>query len=398
MLAAGVAAFGATPRGGGAQSRLLDTRLAEVGITFERWSFGGDGVLEQVVGDNSVRITSASQLSLPVVAVVPWGERWTFDAYMAHARGVVQLRSDDADQPKRVRLSGITDVKVRAVGRFVGDAVLLTVGANIPTGKTLLDQNELRALRVLAAPALAMRTPALGSGPGGTAGVVVARPVGPWSAAAGLSYEVRGSYSPLTALAAGIGSTSWNPGDALHLSLGADRLLGAHDLSLNVTTDFFSRDRGRIELGGDERAEFAFRLGPVVTGQAQLRVGTSRFRELTLFLVDRYRARYRDGGGTAVAGSSGNELELGASGIAARGRGLGVLLGADARFNSGLSVDNTLATAAVRAGGLTLGVVRDLGGLSVRPALRAQLATVNTGDSREGATSVAVTVTAGRRF
>jgi hypothetical protein len=43
-------------------------------------------------------------------------------------------------------------------------------------------------------------------------------------------------------------------------------------------------------------------------------------------------------------------------------------------------------------------VVRELGGLSVRPALRAQLASVNTGDSREGATSVAVTVTAGRRF
>jgi len=399
-LAAATAAClsAAAARVGVAQSRLLDARLGEAGVTFERWSFGGRGVLEQATSADTVRVTSVSQFSVPLVAVVPWGERWTFDGFLAYANGSVRVAATAAEPARTLSLSGLSDLKVRAVGRLAGDAVLLTLGANIPTGKTSLSDEEFQALRVLAAPALAMRVVAVGVGPGGTAGVVLARAVGSWSTAAGLSYEMRGSYSPLAAIAAGVGATTWNPGDALHLSLGADRLVGAHDLSLNVTTDFFTTDRGRIELSGGERTDFAFRLGPVVTAQGQLRVAAARFRELTVYAVDRYRTSFKGDSGGRVPGSSGNAFELGAAGVMGRGRSTGVVLGADARFHSGLSVDNTLATAALRAAGLTLGLARDVGRLSVRPALRAQLGSVNSGDTRAGATALGVSVTAGTRF
>jgi len=383
----------------GAQERLLDPRLGEARVAYERWSFGGDGALEQAGSPDSIRITSVSQLSVPVTAVVPWGERWTFDLYGAYAQGVVRAapragRTGDG----RATLSGLTDIKLRAVGRLAGDAVLITLGANVPTGRTSLDVDEFRALRVLAAPALALRTPALGTGPGGTAGVVVARQLGAWAGAAGLSYELRGSYSPLAAIAAGVGSTTWNPGDALHLSLGADRLLGNHELSLNVSGDFFTRDRARIESTGGEGTSFGFRLGPVITAQGQLRVAAARFRELDAYALTRYRSSFRNGEGERVAGSSGSEVELGVAGVAGRRSSWGLLLGADVRVHSGLSADNSLATAAARVAGLTVGAARDVGRMSVRPAVRAQLGTVNTGGQRASASAIGLTLSAGTHF
>ena len=55
----------------------------------------------------------------------------------------------------------------------------------------------------------------------------------------------------------------------------------------------------------------------------------------------------------------------------------------DGRYHTGLDVDRTLATAAVAAGGVTIGWARDLGdAYTLQPFVRGQLGTLDSGGER----------------
>jgi hypothetical protein len=167
----------------GAQEPLGGRGGWQVTPIYEHWSFD-EGSEERARG--------AWQWSFPVVGVATVGAV-TLDAYAAYAVGEVEGR-DLLGAATRARLSGITDVKVRAVARLAGDAVLLTVGVNVPTGKRELDQEELVALRVLGSPVLRLATPAYGIGPSGTLGLVYTRRAGEWAVGVGASAELRGGF------------------------------------------------------------------------------------------------------------------------------------------------------------------------------------------------------------
>ena len=374
------------PQAALAQRPLLGARTVSTGAVYETWSFGDGGALQPGLGTaDGVRVRRASQLSVPIAVVVPLGARWTMDLATAYTTGVVTLARDDAaaGAAGQYRLDGLADVRLRAVGRLVGDNVLVTLGANAPTGRASLRDEQLGALRVLAAPALALSTPALGTGPGGTAGVVLARSVGSWALAAGASYELRGAYQPIATLAAGAPATDdpgldFDPGDALHLSLGTDRLVGESRATLGVTVDLFGADRLR---GGPLPGTVAVRLGPLVTAEWQLRMAPHGLRELRLAVVDRYRFPYaRDG--EAVPGTGGNYLDASVDAVWPLSRSTGILAALDGRHHSGLPVDDSFATARVLAGGLALGLVHDVGAYRVQPLLRARYGTLETAAGR----------------
>lgn len=384
-----------------AQGRLLGLRTGFAGAVFETWSFG-DGTFQPTLsGTDSVRVDHVSQFSIPVAVDIPLGDRWSIDLATAYATGRVSLAQPDSSLgTDHYALNGLTDVRIRATGRVIGESVVFTLGANLPTGQTSLDAVELSALRVLAAPALSVQAPTLGTGPAGTAGLVVARPLGSWAWAFGASYEVRAKYSPI-AIAAGIPTPDFNPSDALRVSLGADGLVGQSGMTIGVSADFYTEDRLRLSTAPGAAItpqSVGTQLGPILTGEWQLRVATSRFRELTFYAVDRYRTRYKRDG-ERIDGSNGNYFDAGVRSVFAAARSTGILAALALRHHTGLKSDNTIATAAFLSGVLTLGTVHDLrGGYSLQPFVRGQLGRLKSGARSTSATGFAGGVTLGLRF
>lgn len=389
---------GTAARTAQAQERLLGGRTGETGVVYERWSFSG-GVPRGGASGDSIRVESASQLSVPITVILPIGSSWTFDAYAAYATGEVSLDRPDSTEggTSTYQLNGLTDVKLRLVGALRGDNLLLTLGLNAPSGTTGLDREQLKALQVLGAPALRFRTPSLGGGVGGTIGLVAAQEIGGWAWALGTSYELRGGYRPIEALVAGSSQPDLDPGDAVHLSLGTDGLLGPHRMSVTLSGDLYSKDQLTFDVGAGE-TKSTYTLGPSYGAEWQLQLAPGRFRELALYVVDRYRTQFKDNEGDKVDGSSGNELDAGATALIGRAGRTGVLLGLDGRFHTGLSVDNTIATAAMRAFGATAGLSMPAGRLDVRPFVRAQLGSIKNGGESSSASGLSGGLTFGTRF
>jgi hypothetical protein len=392
-----------TAQGAMGQSRLVDVRSASLGVMYESWSFS-DGVPQPTQRDaGDVVVERASQVSFPLIATVPISESWTVDLATAYSSGGVSLRDPDPELAiDRYSLSGFTDARLRATGR-ISDAVTLTFGLNAPTGETSLTAEEYDAFRVLAAPALSFQVARLGNGLSGTAGVVVSRALGGmWAGALGASYELRGSYEPGTLIAA-LSNVDYSPSDALRFSLALDGPVGQHGMTLGLSADFYpNQDRIAAPDLGEGRA-LTTQLGPVLTLDWQLRLAAPRFRELTLYAVDRYRTKYGIGtaGGPTVADdqSGGNYFDAGIRGVMASGPATGILAALNFRHQTGLDTDETIATAGMVSGALTLGILRSFGGgYTIHPYVRGQIGSIKVSDNSISATGLAGGVTVSRRF
>jgi hypothetical protein len=390
-----------------AQGRLDAARTAGVGPVFESWSFG-DGLTQPLFsGADAVRVRRASRFAIPLAASVPLGARFGVDVSGAYTSGRVELASsaDAIDGVRTLDVSGLTDTKVRLTGRLANDNLGFTVGLNAPTGRTELSARELEALRVVAAPALGFAAPTLGNGAGGTAGLVYARDVRGYAMALGASYERRTRYTPAATIAGGLPAFGYTPSDAVHLSLALDGTVREHGLTLGMSADLYGEDRFTSRGAPDATVPDALvpststaRLGPVLTLEGELRVATTRLRELTLYVVDRYRTPYQRGGAT-VAASAGNYLDAGVRAVFPVGARLGLLTAASLRHQTGLRSDTTLAAAAMAAGGLTVGLTRDFqSGFTLQPFVRGQVARIESGVRNTGATSIAAGIGVTRRF
>jgi hypothetical protein len=381
-----------------AQQRLTGLRTAVVGPVFDSWTFG-DGLYQPLVsGSDSVLVESASQWSIPMVVVFPINSRFTLDVSAAYASGTVSLASNDPNLDiDEYQVSGFSDTKIRLTGKLRGDNLLFTLGFNAPTGVTKLDDEELSALRVIASPGLGFAIPTLGTGSAATAGVVFAREISNWAWALGASYEMRGEYSPIS-VAAGLPTLDFNPSDAIHLSLGSDGLVGQHQMTFGASVDLFTEDKLNSDAPGSPPAAPPTQLGPIYTLEWQLRLATQRFRELSVYAMDRYRTKYKQGDVT-VDESSGNYLDAGVRSVLPVGSRMGILANLSLRHQTGLKSDNSLSTAAVATGGLTLGLSRDLGsGYMLQPFVRGQMGKIETGDRSESVTGFGAGVTVSRQF
>ncbi|MBL8958651.1 MAG: hypothetical protein JNJ98_02275 [Gemmatimonadetes bacterium] len=364
-----------------AQSRLVTRHAAGLGAAVDVVRFGGGGV-EQFgfAGRDSVRVRGATQLTLPVAVASSLGAGWRLDVTALHAIGRVTFDDARTGVAGDVTLRGTSDVRVRATGRFLVDGLVATVGVNAPTGRTNLGDGEYSALRVLVAPALALGSTPVGTGPSGILGLVASRLAGPWTVALGGSFEHRGRYQPVAALTAGTEAADFRPGSVMRTSMAAERLVGVHRLNLGLAADVFRADRlrGGTDGAGAGAAPLAtVQLGPVLTADAQLQLGASRWREVVLYSSALWRARYaRDG--ITVGGSSGRYVEGGVRAARPVRPGTDVVFGAAARVHSGLATDVGLATRAVRAGEMTVGLRSGLGPVVVQPYLRGQAGVLGT--------------------
>lgn len=355
---------------------------------YEQWHFD-EGSEE--------RVRSAWQWSFPMVAVATIG-RVTVDAYGAYAVGEVERR-DLLGGTVTGRLSGLTDVKLRAVTRLEGDAVLLTAGINIPTGKRELSQEELGALRVLGSPVLRFATPGYGNGPSGTLGLVLARRVGEWSLGFGAAAEMRGSYAPLDAAQFGFANLDLDPGEAFRISLGGDRLVGSGAMSLSASATIYTKDKLSGEaIGSGTPLDATVKLGPAFTAEWRMRLAARSFRALDLFVYDRYRTKQEGVTGTKTSGTSANELEVGARGEVALGQKVGLAIGLDGRHHTGLEADPSLSTAGILAGGMMLGLSVRAGAVTMTPFVRGTLGRIDNHSSTFSANGWGAGLTIGSRF
>jgi hypothetical protein len=181
----------------------------------------------------------------------------------------------------------------------------------------------------------------------------------------------------------------------VHISLGSDGLLGANGMTFGLSADFYTKDK----LEGDTPGTTATtQLGPIYTAEWQLRVAARSFRELTFYAIDRYRSEYKRDGAT-VPQSDGNYLDAGIRSIIAMGGRTGVLTALNVRHHTGLKSDQSIATAALASGALTLGLSQDLGsGYFLQPFARGQIGRIKSGVHESNATGVGGGITLSRRF
>ena len=392
----GLASLLLASRGAHAQQRLLDVRTLSSGIVAEQWNFGSP-----TANGGAGSVVSALQFTVPVTAVLPIVPSWTVDAYVAYAHGSVTVDRGGTVGRQQLSLSGVNDAKVRLVGKLHGDNVLVTLGASLPSGTTALDPSALEALSVLSAPALRFRTPTLGSGPSGTGGLVVAGQSGAWSYAAAGSYEKRGNYAPSEALTAGLGRPALKSGDAVHLSVGADRVVETSRQSLSLIADIYTT--GRLDDPSATLPLVNFRLGPTVTGTYQVQATINNVESM-LYMVERFRSNYSVGG-TTVDQSWRMESEIGLVNAVPLSPEASLRVGVDSRFHTAPFGSTTqtvasFATSGILAGGVTLGLQYGMrgGSLMAEPFVRGQIGQLDFGGPTRRATGASAGLTLTARF
>jgi hypothetical protein len=349
-------------------SAAQDRGAVQLEPSYRSWSF------RTPVPNESLTVKRASQFALPIGATVRAG-RLTVDASAAYSVGRVGLEGAPA-----LELSGLTDVRLRGVFRVVGDNLLITAGVTAPVGADRLSGQELQAIGVIGATALGFGVPTLGNGFGATGGVVLAWRAGGWGLGFATAVEARGRYTPIEALIAGVRSpTDLEPGNAVRFSLGADRLVGRGRVSFLVATDFYGESRLLVNRASGSGLASTYQLGPQFAGSASFDLGVRGFRTFTITLADRYRTRFTGFDGKKAAGSSGNIFDGALEFVTGAPRSTGFFLRADTRLDSGLEVDNSITTASMTSGGLSVGLMAPVGRLTLQPFVRGQAGKLDTG-------------------
>ncbi|MGQ0646439.1 MAG: hypothetical protein ACT4P7_02640 [Gemmatimonadaceae bacterium] len=376
----GIVAFG---RELGAQGALLKRRQASVSPRLERITFADSGIRD---GDTGSPIKTVEQVSVPFGASFSTARGWTLDVAAAFTTGTVEY-----DNGATTEINGISDVRVRASGKLLGDGLILSLGANLPTGATGLDTAQLAALRVLAAPALGINLPAFGFGPSGAVGLVGTRLLGNWVGALGLSYEFRGRFSPIAALQAGA-DPEFDPGNTTRVSLGLEGFVGDSRLSVQGGADFYSDDRLTTDAGVS-----TLKLGPVISLESSLSFSGTRIRDGRAFGAVRRRASFSRDGET-VSGGDGVYFSAGIEGGVVVTRTIDVHIAGDGLVHSGLEVDNTLMTAKASYVGVLLGI-RARGASGVfEPFVRVGTGTIEPGTESSTFSAFAAGLTLILRF
>ncbi len=360
-----------------AQETLLPSTGWGTGTAISAWHF------TTAIPQSAGAVADVAEVALPFRVSGRVG-RWSVDLSGAGAYGAVHLSAGSAGGSgdggdRLVSIAGPTDVKLRVTGPIVGESLQLTLGFNLPTGKVGLNADETSALQAVGAPALHMPIGAFGTGTGVTLGLVRVFGGDDWALAIGAAGEQRSEYSPIAlALSTGRSETQVTPGSAIHITAGLDRALGEGRWALLFVGDMFTKDKVRLS-GSTDAESNDYTLGPQFTVSSQMDIAASRWRTATFGVAARMRSEFSDASGTKVSGSSGTYLEASLGGVRGGPSGAGLIIGADARWHSGLTFTDALVGAAVTATGVTLGVERAGTSTLTRFTLHGQYGTFDTG-------------------
>lgn len=180
-----------------------------------------------------------TQWSAPIVAVVPFRERWQVS---------IQGSGASATGDNLTTLSGLSDVRTALSYTWpVGEGSLIaSASVSAPIGKEELTQSEFNVARLLSRNFYPFRVPSLGQGLGAGTGVTWAVPVTE-SMVVGIGglFRYHGSYSP-----AANQEEEYDPGEEGRLTGGIDFQLSSISV-LSVNTSYFLY--GTDTVGGADR-------------------------------------------------------------------------------------------------------------------------------------------------
>ncbi|MEX2182169.1 MAG: hypothetical protein WD771_09015 [Gemmatimonadaceae bacterium] len=191
--------------------------------TFTQYTFGSG------VGERTI-----SQFSLPVVLVVPFGERISVDISTAFANSEARVGDSTTSS-----ISGLTDTQIRANFSVGEQALVFTVGVNLPTGQYRVPESQQEAAGQIGNDFLNYPISSMGNGLAGTGGVAYARPAGDWNLGFGASVRKSAEF---TAFEVASTEFRFTPADEYRGRLSADRPVGDGQVSLGLTYSMFGED------------------------------------------------------------------------------------------------------------------------------------------------------------
>jgi hypothetical protein len=212
---------------------------------------------EKSIGDSTQKI---SQLSSPTAIKIPLARNFAVDV-----AGTYILSSVENSE-----LTGLTDVRARAVAMLFGDTVMLNAGVNIPNGKSALDMEETAVSAILSDKALGFKYNRLGEGLDITAGGGLAQAFGPVSFGIGAGYIIKGEYE----IAKDI---KYKPGKQLNATGGFDLLFSPLLLRSDVTYTTYQSDKSN--------SKEVFKEGNRLSAEESIIITTET---ITLMLSGRY--------------------------------------------------------------------------------------------------------------
>ncbi|MBD3257507.1 hypothetical protein GF377_03665 [candidate division GN15 bacterium] len=228
-------------------------------VVFTDWTLERDGFE-----------TSLSQFYIPISGFVPLRDNFELTFYAANAGNTLEVDTISSD------LNGLSDIRLKANHSFANDQLLLSVGLNLPTGKTeLAFEDEFLVLQTMSVNFLDIPMRRLGEGFGfsvlfGGATVLGRNLRGGGS----IMYEYLGEYTPYES------SVDYDPGDLISFNAGLDLEQGAWLWSVEGVYTIYTDDK----YDGTKN----FRQSP----QTDLRFRSSRSSERSsLDLMLRYVAR-----------------------------------------------------------------------------------------------------------
>ena len=211
-----------------------------------------------------------SEVSVPVSILVPFGQKVAFSLQAGQASAT----GDDLES-----VSGISDVQagLSFLQKIGTSSLVLSLGANLPSGKRELTNEEFQTSLLLSQHFYDFRMPGFGQGFNVAPGFVWAFPLSETVVfGLGASYQYKGAYQPLAERA-----EEYDPGDEIIITGGLDIKAGATtNLSADVTYTTYTTDK----LGEEEVFAVGDRI--VVTGQVLTYFGVNEFR-----IVGRYRGQ-----------------------------------------------------------------------------------------------------------
>lgn len=225
---------------------------------------------------------TVTELAIPLFATVPLGGGFSMDVGTAYAQSKVEFAGGES------QVSGPTDTQVRASWAMRGDRVVLTAGANLPTGKSTVALNELPAASRIGNDFLSFPISNFGTGTALTGGLAVAQPLGAWNVGAGGSVRVASAFEPVRTDSGPL--PRYQPGNEYKVRVGLDRPVGAGQLAFGVTFSTFGQD----EFGGS-----LYNTGDRLIAQAGI-TAPSRAGTFALSAWNMYRGEGEIAGGQAI--------------------------------------------------------------------------------------------------
>jgi len=226
--------------------------VLSIGPVFHSWSLGDDITMSQ--------FTTIIALTQPI----------------GSSTSLTLRASPSSTGGDPARLSGVTDMQVRATHALEEARLVLSLGVNIPTGKTELTGEEFASSMILSSPALSWSAPGFGQGFNIQPGVVWAIPFSErFVGGLGLAYHYKGKFKAIE------GYDELDPGDEIAITGGVDVQLAE---ATNLSTDVLFTMYGSDKLGSEE----VFKAGGKVVATAQFSKGIGQ-DELTI--LARYRTR-----------------------------------------------------------------------------------------------------------